>query len=138
MTGVFPVRPSAHRHSGGRTLLSLLAALLFLVPVAEAATDVTRSPPAVPAADPAAPPARPSPSPELARGQLLYENHCQDCHASTLHVQHNRRARTRAELSGWVARWSGERRLNWSNEDIDDVVDYLNRRFYRLPPPPAR
>ena len=79
---------------------------------------------------------RPRPSVDtVSRGQLLYENHCTRCHASTLHVQQARRADSLKVLQGWVIRWSGEEKLNWGGEEITDVVDYLNRRYYKFPPP---
>lgn len=78
----------------------------------------------------------PRPSADVAsRGQLLYENHCTRCHASTLHVRQARRADSLKVLQGWVIRWSGEEKLNWGGEEIADVVDYLNRRYYKFPPP---
>ncbi len=100
---------------------------------------------AVPGEQPPAPdirvpeqkPAGPSRSPAvvISRGQLLYENHCTRCHASTLHVQQARRAESLKALQGWVIRWSDEEKLNWSGEEIADVVEYLNRRYYKFPPP---
>ncbi len=66
------------------------------------------------------------------RGQLLYENHCQLCHTSVVHVRETRRARSLKELEHWVTRWSGELNLSWGADEISDVVDYLNRRYYKL------
>lgn len=82
-------------------------------------------------------PSKPSTSPAYtaSRGQLLYENHCTRCHASTLHVREARRAESLHALQGWVIRWSGEEKLNWSGEEIADVVEYLDRRYYKFPPP---
>jgi hypothetical protein len=31
-----------------------------------------------------------------------------------------------------VAAWSTHSGLDWGNEEIDDVTDYLNRHFYKL------
>lgn len=100
---------------------------------------------AVPGEQPPAPdirvpeqkPAKPSaPRPYTAsRGQLLYENHCTRCHTSTLHVRQARRAESLKALQGWVIRWSDEEQLNWSGEEIADVVEYLDRRYYKFPPP---
>ena len=100
---------------------------------------------AVPGEQPPAPdirvpeqkPAGPSKPPAvvISRGQLLYENHCTRCHASVLHVRENRRADSLKALEGWVRRWSGEEKLGWSEEEIVEVVDYLNRRYYKLPLP---
>lgn len=69
------------------------------------------------------------------RGQLLYENHCQVCHTSVVHVRKMRRARSLKDLEHSVTHWSGELKLQWSADEISDVVDYLNRRFYKIEVP---
>ena len=69
---------------------------------------------------------------ETSRGQLLYENHCQGCHDSTLHVRTDRRIKTLADIRAQTQRWAGEQRLGWGSMDVDDVVHYLNQRYYRL------
>lgn len=66
------------------------------------------------------------------RGELLYENHCTSCHESIVHIRENRRARSVADLRGWVARWSAELKLNWSDEEIDAVAEFLANRFYKF------
>jgi hypothetical protein len=72
------------------------------------------------------------PSPSAYRGELLYENHCTSCHESIVHIRENRRARSAADLRGWVARWSGELKLNWSSDEIDAVAEFLANRFYKF------
>ena len=69
------------------------------------------------------------------RGQLLYENHCQACHTSVVHVRESRRARSLEDLEYWVTRWAGELKLHWRADEINDVVDYLNRRYYKIEAP---
>jgi len=64
------------------------------------------------------------------RGQMLYENHCQECHTSVVHVRQDHRVRSREGLAHWVRHWAGELKLNWSADDINDVVDYLSERYY--------
>lgn len=66
------------------------------------------------------------------RGQMLYENHCQECHTSVVHVREMRRVRTMNDLEHWVKRWAGTLKLRWSTDEINDVVDYLNDRYYKL------
>lgn len=66
------------------------------------------------------------------RGELLYENHCTSCHASIVHIRENHNAKSMADLHGWVQRWADELKLNWSNEEIDDVAQYLAHRFYKF------
>ena len=77
----------------------------------------------------------PTDSSPASRGQLLYENHCQGCHTSQLHIREQRRARSIDELRGWVTRWAVVQKLNWGDEEIGEVTNYLNQRYYRLAPP---
>ncbi|UCH53538.1 MAG: hypothetical protein JSW09_01665 [Pseudomonadota bacterium] len=76
-----------------------------------------------------APPAR-EPAPPPVRGQLLYEHHCTSCHESTVHVREKRRAKSINDLRGWAIHWSNHLKLNWTTEEVDDVVRYLNGRYY--------
>jgi mono/diheme cytochrome c family protein len=66
------------------------------------------------------------------RGQALYENHCMSCHETTVHTRATRRATSVAELQKWVATWSFHASLGWSSEEIDDVADFMNRRYYHF------
>ena len=66
------------------------------------------------------------------RGKLLYENHCQVCHTSVVHVREDRKASSREELRTWIKRWRKELGLQWGSAEIDDVIEYLNDRYYRL------
>ena len=67
------------------------------------------------------------------RGQLLYENHCTSCHASTVHVREQRKSKSPAELRAWILRWSGELKLNWTGDELADVYRHLNNRYYKFP-----
>ena len=70
---------------------------------------------------------------EFDRGEALYENHCSSCHDTQVHAPGEmRHVATLADLRARVAAWSIHSGLNWSGEDISDVTDYLNRRFYRF------
>jgi hypothetical protein len=66
------------------------------------------------------------------RGQLLYEDHCTSCHESTVHVRDDRRVQSLTELRERVERWATYLNLHWSEVDVDDVVHYLNSRFYKF------
>jgi len=67
------------------------------------------------------------------RGRLLYENHCQACHTSTVHVREQRKAKTPAELRAFILRWSGELKLKWSGDELADVYRHLNNLYYKFP-----
>lgn len=66
------------------------------------------------------------------RGKLLYENHCRVCHTSVVHVREDRKASSREEIRTWIQRWRKELGLQWGSAEIDDVIEYLNDRYYRL------
>lgn len=114
----------------------LLAALMLSGASATAAVreDVPKTPaPRAPASAPS--PDKPdAPAAEaVSRGQLLYQNHRIRCHTSVVHVREKRRADSLAAIESWVRRWSTEEKLGWGNEEVVEVVDYLNQRYYRFP-----
>jgi hypothetical protein len=70
---------------------------------------------------------------EFDRGEALYENHCSACHDPRFHVGEDaRHVTTMADLRARVAAWSVHSGLNWSDEDVNDVTGFLNRRYYRF------
>jgi mono/diheme cytochrome c family protein len=69
---------------------------------------------------------------EFDRGEALYENHCKECHESWAHTRDGRHANTLGALRQRVAAWSLHSNLEWSDDEINDVADYLNRKFYQL------
>ena len=69
---------------------------------------------------------------EFDRGEALYENHCRECHESWAHTRDGRHVTTVNGLRGRVAAWSIHTNLQWSQEEIDDVTDYLNQQFYQF------
>jgi len=73
--------------------------------------------------------------PQATRGELLYQNHCQGCHESTLHVRTDHRATSPAEVHTWVRYWADREKLGWTNEDVLEVSNFLVARYYRFPPP---
>ena len=69
---------------------------------------------------------------EFNRGKELYENHCKVCHESWAHERSGRQVATREELGRRVRGWSLHSRLDWSDEEVNDVTDYLDRQYYRF------
>lgn len=67
------------------------------------------------------------------RGQLLYENHCLACHESQVHIRQKVKATDFAKIAYFVATWSSELNVDWSNEEILAVTNYLNQRYYKYP-----
>ncbi len=71
--------------------------------------------------------------PSVERGHALYENHCMVCHTSRVHARVNRLPASRAEVRGIVDRWQTQEKLMWGPQDVEDVVEFLNRTRYQFP-----
>ena len=78
------------------------------------------------------PPAAAQP-PDMERGRLLYENHCVVCHTSKVHRRLDPLPLDRKDLQLIVAAWAKGQQLGWSDGDVSDVVEYLDRTYYRMP-----
>ncbi|MDM0116380.1 cytochrome C [Variovorax sp. J22R133] len=70
-----------------------------------------------------------------ARGYLLYNDHCLECHSTSVHWRERRLATDWNSLQFQVRRWQGVAALNWNEEDIQNVTRYLNTRFYDFQAP---
>ena len=66
------------------------------------------------------------------RGQLLYENHCHRCHEISVHARHHNKVSNLDELNRWVRMWANEEKLDWKQDEVRDVVDYLNQEYYKF------
>jgi mono/diheme cytochrome c family protein len=67
------------------------------------------------------------------RGAVLYDNQCRFCHESQVHIREDRRVTGLVELHKRVTAWSAHAGLGWNDEEVDDVVAYLNQSFYHFP-----
>jgi len=67
------------------------------------------------------------------RGRALYEEACTSCHGKSVHDRSPRSAATPEALRDFVRRWSTATGARWSEADIDDVVIWLNQRYYHFP-----
>jgi cytochrome c5 len=76
----------------------------------------------------AAPPQKPVKS----RGQMLYENHCLRCHAEGVHLRATSKVHSLDDLAHAVKKWAGLQRLDWHQDELRDVADYMNRKYYKL------
>lgn len=72
-------------------------------------------------------------APDVERGRALYENHCVVCHTAKVHARVNRIAVSRAEVREIVDNWQKQQRLAWGAQELDDVVEFLNRTRYQFP-----
>lgn len=70
--------------------------------------------------------------PDLERGRALYENHCRVCHTQQVHGRPNRLPLDLADLRLIVDNWQKQERLRWSEQEVEDVVWFLNQTRYRF------
>ena len=70
--------------------------------------------------------------PDLERGRALYENHCVVCHTARVHRRPAPLPLGIDDLRFIVTLWASQQGLSWSRDDIEDVVFYLDRAYYRL------
>ena len=68
---------------------------------------------------------------DAARGKLLYETSCNECHTKSVSERTNRTAKSVSDIRKWVIRWESYKGCHWSDEEVEDVTKYLNDRFYK-------
>ena len=68
------------------------------------------------------------------RGKLLYQTHCGDCHYERVHQRDREKSavRTLSDLRDQVARRAAQTGRPFTLEDLEDLVEYLNRSYYKL------
>jgi hypothetical protein len=70
---------------------------------------------------------------EITRGRMLYENHCTSCHESMVYIRTHRKATNYKEVGNWVNQRADWLNLGWSNVEKQEVLQYLNERYYKYP-----
>ena len=90
-----------------------LALALFLLPLAAAAQDA-------------------------ARGRMLYQTYCGICHYERVHDRLNSAVKDLSELRDMVARWAPQTKRQFTLDELEDVVAYLNESHYRFGLPARR
>lgn len=73
------------------------------------------------------------------RGEQLHNSQCISCHASRfgnngddIYTRANRRVTSLAGLKKQVTRCRDNLKVVWFDEDVDDVVAFLNARHYKF------
>lgn len=66
------------------------------------------------------------------KGEAIHNAHCVACHTSTAYTRPNRTVKTIGGLVGRVNRCSANLGLNLSNDQVNDVVKYLNDTYYKF------
>ena len=69
---------------------------------------------------------------DAAKGEQLHRS-CLQCHGTEVYVPPKRKVATLAALRKETARWADYYNPAFTKAQIDDLVAYLNRDFYRFP-----
>lgn len=67
---------------------------------------------------------------DLSAGKTLHDAHCLKCHDSGVYTRADHRVGSLAGLRKQVIRCEQSLGLAWFDEQIDDVVQYLNTTYY--------
>lgn len=67
-----------------------------------------------------------------ARGEVLHRS-CLQCHGTDVYVPPRRRVQSLSALRKETARWSDYYNPAFTKSEVEDLVAYLNRDFYRFP-----
>ena len=68
---------------------------------------------------------------DAANGERLHRS-CLQCHGTELYVP-GTKIKTLAALKKETLRWGNSYNPKFTRQEIDDLVAYLNRDFYKLP-----
>jgi mono/diheme cytochrome c family protein len=77
------------------------------------------------------------------RGRLLYDTHCATCHTERLHTREKSVIQSYGALRAEVGKRAGMTNRQFSPDELEDIIEFLDRSHYRLdvprrPPPPAK
>lgn len=76
------------------------------------------------------------------QGEQLHDAHCTACHigmtggdGSLLYTRKDRRVNSLSALETQVRRCENSQGLQWFDDQVEDVVVYLNQTYYKFPAP---
>lgn len=66
-------------------------------------------------------------------GKVLFDKaDCQKCHGTDIFTKEDRKVTNLKELKDKVNVCDSQLSVNWFDDEVDDVVAYLNRDFYKF------
>lgn len=66
-------------------------------------------------------------------GKILFDKaDCQKCHSNDIFTKEDRKVTSLTELKDKVNVCDSQLSVNWFDDEVDDVVSYLNRDFYKF------
>ena len=68
------------------------------------------------------------------KGQALYDQHCVSCHGPEIYTRDDRKVTSLPALQRQVQRCETALGLRWFDEDISEMSQFLNERYYHFKP----
>ncbi|HPY39307.1 MAG TPA: hypothetical protein PLM98_02220 [Thiolinea sp.] len=73
-------------------------------------------------------------APDPANGERLFkQSRCLSCHTTEVFTSPTRKVKSYAALESQVRRCDANLSTNWFDDQILDVVSYLNQMYYKFP-----
>lgn len=69
-------------------------------------------------------------SADINHGMELHQEHCMRCHQSEIYTRQNRIVNNLEQLAKRVRECELANELTWFEEDVEDVIAYLNANYY--------
>ncbi|ORU89554.1 MAG: hypothetical protein A6F71_00900 [Cycloclasticus sp. symbiont of Poecilosclerida sp. M] len=69
---------------------------------------------------------------DINNGRTLHNENCLSCHTTDKYISKTRKVQDLAALESRVKRCDFSLSTQWFEEDIEDVVAYLNQDFYKF------
>ncbi len=69
---------------------------------------------------------------DTAQGKKLIDENCYTCHGNDVYTRENRMIQNRPGLTKQVQRCELAQGLQWFDEDVENVAEYLNQQFYHF------
>lgn len=66
------------------------------------------------------------------RGRALYDANCRTCHTAKVHRRIPQLPASEDELRRVVLTWVRFEGMRWTDDDVEDVVYYVNRTYYQF------
>lgn len=68
----------------------------------------------------------------IENGDELHMENCSRCHDSSVYTRPNKRVKTLPKLGTQVRFCRDNLGITWFDDEVDDVVHYLNKNFYHF------